>query len=304
MNWFLIALSAPALWAASSHIDKYLLQKYFNGNEGAALFIFATIADLLFLPGILFFHFHVLDIKFIHALILIGIGILEGIAFLLYYSALAKDEASVVTPIYQIIPVFAYILGYLLLGETLTFQQIAGSLLIIFGSIIISLDLSQSKMNFKTSILLVMLLSSLIFAFNGAIFKLVALEENYWLSNFWSLLGDMVMALVLFIFGSGYRKQFLAIFKINAPIILGINIFNEILTVAGGLVFRYATLLAPLALVAAVNGFQPFFLFVFGIALTLFFPRIAQENLSKKVIYQKILAIAIMFIGSYIINVY
>lgn len=41
MNWFLIALIPPTVWAATHHFDKYLLSKYFKGGGvGALLTVF------------------------------------------------------------------------------------------------------------------------------------------------------------------------------------------------------------------------------------------------------------------------
>lgn len=302
MNWFLIALSAPALWAASSHIDKYLLEKYFKHQGIGALLIFSGLIYLFILPVFLLIQPRVLDIPLFQAGILVAGGIIEVFGFLIYLYAIEKDEASVVIPIFQVMPVIAYIFGYFILGETLTEKQIWGSLLIIIGAIVISLDLTQIKTSFKTRVFFLILLASVIFSLNGAIFKFVAITEDFWVSNFWASTGDSIMGLAFFAFVGNYRRQFIALFRTNAAKVIGINVSNELITLGSGLLFRYAILLAPLALVQTVNGFQPFFVFLFGIILTLFFPKLGRETLSKKIIFQKLTAIAIMFVGTYIIN--
>jgi hypothetical protein len=50
---------------------------------------------------------------------------------------------------------------------------------------------------------------------------------------------------------------------------------------------RYATLLAPVALVSAISSSTTFFVFVFGILLTLFFPKLGHEDLSARNLVQK-----------------
>jgi hypothetical protein len=50
------------------------------------------------------------------------------------------------------------------------------------------------------------------------------------------------------------------------------------------------------------NGFQPFFVFLFGVLITIFLPHIGTESLLKKDIIQKIIAISVMFLGGYIMN--
>ena len=304
MNWFLIALSAPALWAVSNHIDKYLLKKYFNHQGIGALIIFSGLIYLFILPIFLLFSTNVFEVPGYYILLLIATGILEVIGFLVYLYALEKDEASVVAPLFQIMPVLAYIFGYFLLGETLTEIQIGGSLLIIMGAIILSLDLTQIKMRFKTAVFFLVFLASLIFALDTAIFKVVALEENYWATIFWSSFGDSIMGLFFLCFVGNYRNQFLYLFKTSATAIIGINVFNEIITLIGQLLVRYAILLAPLALVQTIGGFQPLFVFFFGVMLVLFFPGLGiTEDLSKRTIIQKFLAMIVMLIGTYIINI-
>lgn len=61
-------------------------------------------------------------------------------------------------------------------------------------------------------------------------------------------------------------------------------------------------MLIPITMVWFVNGLQPVYVFLYGILLTLIFPRISKEDLSKKVLFQKLAAILVMFVGAYLIN--
>ncbi len=303
MNWFLIALSAPALWAVSNYIDKYLLEKYFKHQGIGALIIFSGLIYLFILPILLLFSTDVLDVPVHFILLLIAIGIIEVFGFMTYLYALDKDETSVVVPLFQIMPIFAYTTGFFLLGETLSKTELGGSLLIMLGAIILSLDLTRVKTKFKTAIFFLVIISCAIFALDAAIFKLVALEENYWTVVFWSSFGDSIAAIFFIAFVGSYRNQFLRLFRTSATFIIGVNIFNEIITLIGQLLFRFAVLLAPVALVQTVNGFNPFFIFLFGAILTLFFPKLGIiENLSKRTLIHKFAAMAIMFAGTYLIN--
>jgi uncharacterized membrane protein YdcZ (DUF606 family) len=55
----------------------------------------------------------------------------------------------------------------------------------------------------------------------------------------------------------------------------------------GALGNRYALVLAPLSLVHAIGSTTTLFVFIFGIALTLLFPRLGQESLSRRELLQK-----------------
>ena len=68
---------------------------------------------------------------------------------------------------------------------------------------------------------------------------------------------------------------------------IGVNAANELINLGGGLGVRYASLLAPVALVSAISATTTFFVFLFGILLTLFFPRLGREDLSARNVIQK-----------------
>ena len=77
------------------------------------------------------------------ALIVVA-GILYMGAMLLYLRALQSEEASVVAPFFQSAPLFGYVLAYLVLGETLSAQQMAGGVMIIFGTLIVSIRFGRN----------------------------------------------------------------------------------------------------------------------------------------------------------------
>jgi hypothetical protein len=62
-------------------------------------------------------------------------------------------------------------------------------------------------------------------------------------------------------------------------------------------------LLAPIAIVSVVSSTQPLFLFIFGALITIFLPAIAQEDVSKPVITQKVIAALVIFLGGYLLNI-
>lgn len=302
MNWFLIALLAPALWSICNHIDKYLISKYFKGSGTGSLLIFSSLIGVFVLPIIFVFHPEVLSIDPLYGLLIAINGALYILALIPYIYALEKDEASIVMPLYQTVPIFSYILAFIVLKESLTTAQLLASSLIILGAIFITLDLSGKKIRFKKQVFGLVLLSSFLVALNGLIFKFVAIRETFWTTSFWEYIGFATLAVLLFTFVKPYRRQFLFVIKRNKIPVIGLNGFNEVINVIGKLSMNFAMLLTPLALAWVVNGFQPFFVLFYGIILTVFFPKLGNENLSKKHLSQKIFAIALMFLGSYLLN--
>lgn len=302
MSWFWIALIGPVLYAITNHIDKYILEKYFKAGEVGAVVIFSACFSIFALPIIFLIEPGVFAVDFITKMTLMFTGGLNVVCLLLYLNALRDDEASVVVPFYQTIPVFGFILGYFILGEVLNSQQLFAGIMILIGTTIISFDFSTGKPVFKKRVALLMLISSLIFAIIGVVFKLIAVSEGFWFSIFWSLFGNVMVGSLIFLFMKSYRKQFLEVFKVNSRAVLAASSLNEIFFISADGVTAYATLLAPISLVMVVNGFQPVFVFIIGIFLTLFFPETCKESLSRNDLAQKILAIGFIVGGTVLLN--
>lgn len=104
------------------------------------------------------------------------------------------------------------------------------------------------------------------------------------------------------IFIKSYREQFLTVMKTNTVSVILLNGINEIVNIIAKIFFNFASLLAPITVIWIVNGFQPFFVFGFGAILTLLFPKVVKEDIGRRSLFQKILAILIMFAGTYFLN--
>lgn len=302
MNWFLIALLAPALWSVTNYIDKYLISKYFSSAGPGALLIFSSLIGFLVFPIIFIIHPDVFAIQKSHALLIALNGVLFLAYLFPYLYALQKDDASNVVPLFQTAPIFSYILGYAFLGESLSQTEMLAASVLLAGAVILSLEFSARKIRFKTNVLGLMLLSSFLFALNSLIFKFVAVNSNFWITYFWGYVGWSIAGVLLFGFFKKYRLEFLSVFRKSRKSVVSLNILNEIISIVAGMCFNFATLLAPLALVTAVNGFQPFFILLYGIILTVFFPKVVKEDISRKTLIHKLLAITLMFIGGYLLN--
>jgi len=303
MSWFFIALIGSLFYASTNHIDKYLISKYLKGGEVGSLVIFSSIFSIFALPIVYFIHPEVFSVSLIQAMALATTGMMTVIALLLYFYALNEDEATNVVPFYQTIPIFAFALGYMILGETVSSVQAIASLVIIAGATVLSFEFGGGRIRFKSKVVFLMLSASLLYALSSVVFKLVALDEGFWLSTFWSLVGKVILGGFFLSAIPVYRKQFFTVLKENKVRILALNSTNEILAILADGFVSFATLLAPVALVLLAGAFQPVFVLVIGVILTLFLPRISQESLSHKHMIQKIVAIGIIMVGTYLLGV-
>jgi hypothetical protein len=80
--------------------------------------------------------------------------------------------------------------------------------------------------------------------------------------------------------------------------ILFVNIVSELMSITGNLLTNFALLLAPVTMVFLVSTFQPGIVLILTILGTKFLPHIIKENISRRALIPKIIAIGIMILGS------
>jgi len=294
-SWLIFAFSGPVLWAVSTHFDKYLVERYFNQTSVAVLLVFTAFTGLALLPFIFFFRADVVALPLGSILVIGFSGLLYMGAMFFYLQALQHEEASVVAPFFQASPLFAYALGYLVLGETLSPRQLVGGACIVGGSLLLSIR-PQGGARFKTRLVLLMLACALSLALASLIFKIFAVRDEFWTTAFWTFAGQALFgAAVLAV--RPYRRQFLVLLRTNTVALLAINAANELINLGGGLGARYALTLAPLSLVQAITSTTTVFVFLFGIALSLFWPALGREELQAGDLAKKAISAVLVTLG-------
>jgi drug/metabolite transporter (DMT)-like permease len=302
MSWFFIALWAPFLLACANHNDKFLLSRYLKDKSIGAIVVLSSLCSGAAIPIVLLIQPDVYDVGPVQGSALVATGMLSVFAAVCYLYALDLDEASFVTPFYQTVPIVAYVLGYFILGETITLAQGLGSSVIIVGALALSLEFGRQRIRFKRNVVALMLAASFLSAINGVIFKLIALDKGFWVSLFWGFVGQVMAGLLLLVCVPSYRRDFLGLFKQHKVAAVGLIALSRTLFSVSEAVTLYATLLAPVAIVLVVNSFQPLFVFILGIVLTLLLPRVGKESMDRRKMLQKGVGIGLMLMGGYSIS--
>jgi uncharacterized membrane protein len=305
MNWFLVALVNPIVLSIVNHFDKYLLSKNLKGATVGALIIFSALFSITISIIIFIFHPWIFTtVSFAQAVILMVNGALLTTAILLYLYAIDKNEASYVVPFFELIPFFGLLLGFLVLGEVLTKNQLIAGATIVLGSLLLSLEFNQTGNKINHRLMLLMIGSTFLYATNAVVFKLIAVDLGFIDSLFWDMMGKFIFGLIVLAVVSSYRTQFFNMIRLSGKKMIGLNTLNEIMSLVGETSLVFAVLLAPVALVQAVGGIQSPLVFLIGVILTLFFPRWGQERLDGKHLAQKIIGISIVTLGVYLLDVF
>jgi drug/metabolite transporter (DMT)-like permease len=296
--WLLFAFSGPVLWAASTHIDKYLVEKYFKNSDTAVLMVFTAFIGLLMLPFIWIFQPSTHSLPLLNISVMITSGILYMGAMLFYLQAIQSAEASVVAPLFQTSTLFTFALGYLILGETLSLENAFGALFIIGGALLLSLDASFHFRAPKLRIVFLMLLCTFVLSLSTVIFKFFAIQEHgqFWGTTFWTYVGEALFGVGILAVPK-YWRQFRTLLKTNTQALLAVNGANELINLGGGLGVRFASLLAPVALVSAISSTTTLFAFLFGFLLTVLLPKFVHEDISRANLLQKGAAAVLVAIG-------
>lgn len=301
--WLLYAFSGPVLWALSTHIDKFLVDKYFRHSDTAVLMVFTAFLGVFALPVIWAFEPRVLALSPLAIGVMTVSGVLYMGAMLFYLRAIQSEEASVVAPLFQANTLFTFALGLILLHEWPNGPQILGAGLIVLGALGLSLDKRLRLGSFKPRLVLLMLAATFVLALSSVVFKLFAVHDEFWATTFWTFVGEGLFGAAILAVGS-YRQQFVRLFRGNPGAVIGVNAANELINLGGGLGVRFASLLAPVGLVSAISATSTFFVFVFGILLTLFVPSMGREDLSARNLTQKAVGGLLIMGGVALIQVF
>lgn len=296
MNWLFFATGAYLIYSATNFIDKYLVEKRVKDP----ISLITIDGALYFVLGILFFifggsHF----IPLVQALLLILSGSFLTFYLLPYFQALQREDTSRVVPLFQFYPIWTLLLSFLFLHETLTQNQLLGFAIVVAGGFLLGLeDFSLKTLQLRKAFFL-MLFSSFLYALSNIIFKFVTIN-NFWTNFSYITVGSAIGSLLLL-----YKKHNRSVLKEQLKVLtLGTGIIflvNSLLNLLAELLAFFALSLGPVALVSAVNGIQPFIIFVYGFILTLLFPKIIKEDISKKTILLKIAVAIVLGFGIYII---
>jgi len=295
----ILAVVASLLWSITNHTDKFLV----NGIDQAAssiktLMVFSTlIAGTM--AATIWLGLNGWQIPSIDWLSLILIFSSAGayvVASYLYFRALDGNETSRIVVLYQLIPVFSYILGLIFLHENLNFRQILGSLIILAAAVIISTNFHQKTQQNQRKALIFMLASCFAFAVYYLLFDVAREHSNYNSCAFWYQIGLAVFG-IGFILAPSFRHSFTQAIRKNGKIYVPLNLLNELLNSTAVLMSNYAVIALPLALANVMNGLQPAFTFILGAIGMKLLPKYFQEDLSRSAVVQKVGCIVLIGIG-------
>lgn len=293
-----LTIFASFLWGITNHIDKFMISGIDeSGSSVKTLLVFSTlVAGIILSPIWLIASKFSIGISNISILCVLLSSFVYILATYFYFKALEKNDASIVVVMFQLIPVFSYVLALIFFKENLVLQQIIGSILIILSAVLISFDFEERNNKGKWLALILMALSSLLYATYFFLFDIGIRNSSYNSCAFWLQIGFLIQGIILICF-KNYRSTFIKAIKNNGQKYFSLNITNEVINLIANLLVNFANVTIPLALANVLNGFQGAFVFILGVIGVKLLPKYFKENISKKIVVQKIICIIISIVG-------
>lgn len=297
MNWVIFTLTSRALWAADNIVDKLLIGKHLK--DSVVLTLIAGISALLLSLVIIIFNgLSWLGLEPI-ALVIFA-GVIQILAVFAFYQAISKEEISRVIPLFQFSPLFVLVLSLLFLGEVLIPNHYLAFVLILLAGFLISLQKTKGIFKLRVAFWW-MVLSSLIYAV-----QVVILKSLYGAYPFWDLtvylgFGEFLPTLILLFLISNFRDRFirsLSNLKLVGWILLILAMFFVATASLSGF---WALTSGPVSLISVFRGFQSIFVLIYAILFSIWLPKILKEELNKRTLGIKAIAILLMVIGLYLI---
>ncbi len=298
MDWILLAILSPFLMSFTNLMEKFLVDKKIRHHS--AIPIFGGIIS--FLIGTMIFIFHGVTILPIsQMLILLSSGVLLIVYLLPYFEAISIDDSSRVVPLYQFVPIYVAIASYVLLHETLSPTQLLAFVCIVFGGFLLGLEKSDTTIFKPRKSFLLVVISGLIVSLVEVLFKFGYVMNDFLTTLAYQSVGGAIGAGFL-LFSPRIKREFFAEYVRIKPWTFVLLLSNKLLEFVAQLCALVAITMAPVALVTVFGGLQSFFVLVEMIILSVWFPHILQENISKHILLQKILSLILIFIGISILS--
>jgi hypothetical protein len=293
--WIFIAVVSYALLALASLIDKFLLTGPLQ-NPKTYVFYIGMLGGIIFL----LIPFGFLEFP---ALPLIALGLSTGIlrtfALLALFSGLRHFEASRIVPaIGGAVPVIMAILTILLFKENdiLSPENLIAFMLLVGGTVLISIErhAAVTLQSLKYSMIAAFFFSSFL-----VLSKVVYEAQTFFSGFIWILMGVFLSSLAFLAF-KDVRSEVFGRKKAVPRKMSMLFIGNQAMAGGAVLLQNLAVALVPLGLLAfvgALAGFQYAFLFFLALFLSTTFPRFLKEEISRKVLAQKVVSIVLVGTG-------
>lgn len=256
MNWILLAMLPSVFWAFCILTDEFFSCRMFE-DKG---FLYASLASVFMgIPAVagLVFYPPALQVPLHLIPVMMGVGVVLQLTYIWpYILALQKSGAATAAPVFQTIPVFVFLGGYLFLGEKVGVTGLSVCGVIMLASIGIVWDFEERKLHWQSFLL--MLLASLGFTFYVLSTRFLTRTLDPLAIQVWLWTGSAAMSSIIIALRAGWRRTASSLFRAHPRLLTGGLLFQAVFLACAETFFAGALKVAPAAgFVEAINGLLP-----------------------------------------------
>jgi drug/metabolite transporter (DMT)-like permease len=293
--WFFYIISAVVIWGANAIIDKIILTKHLNSFSYFVTYAPPKILILIFI--LLFFPTNYNSFPFYLAFVA---GVLAVFGYYTYAYAMKREEASRIYLLANIYPGFTAVLAAIFLNEIFSLNSYIGIALILFGTALISYKKSQTRKIIPIIVIVMALSPNFFYGIEQTISKISLNSVSFWQFFGAYLAGNLftiIPALAVPSFRNNFAKEIKRL-RMKTVILVEFSGFAWLL---GVILFMFSISLAPVTLVSTISIFTPFVVLLCTILISKYWPKILKEDVTSGVIWLKILAMILVFAGTYLL---
>lgn len=296
MLWVFLAISAHFVWAWVNIGDKYLVShRIKNPYVYIVLLSLIGIISAILIP---FIDFQIPNFRtFILLCLAAGANFYGGFP---YIKAMQWEEPTRINVWWNLIPLISLMLGWFLFDEQLNNIQLFSFFILLVGAFIGSFHARGKSFRFSKAFLY-MLVACFSFSLYAIMFHEATSGVSIMSGFIWVHMLMAAFSFTIFI-SSTFRKHFVEELKGFSGQTVGFVIGISFIDKLGNLFNQWALTFSSAALVFAFEGSQVIFVFLIATVLSLFFPRIVKEEIDRRNIMLKIVAVACMVVGVVVLS--
>lgn len=289
IGWLPVTIIAYSFHAFAVILDKFLLAQkiqrpstyvFWVGVLGLGAFLLAPIS--FFVP-----ESTVITNAFIS-------GASFSFALFFFYIAIQRGEASRVAPVIGgLSPIFVFLLSRGILGETLSKTELAAFIVLVLGSVLISITHKSSGRFNKQDLqnLGILAIASFLFGLTYVYEKAVFNETTFINGFIWTRIGGFV-GILPFLFFSATRGSIFETPRLADRTTISAFLINKILGAVGFFLVSFAIYVAPnVSLVNALQGIEYALIFIFAILISRLRPAFLMEEVTPLIVLEKSIGI-------------
>ena len=295
--WFLYALVSVIFFGFTTIVDKLMLQKrlssfsYFVSFAPPALVF--SICVLFFLPT---------NVFSIPSGIAFVAGLISAAGYFFYVVSIRKEEASRIAALTSLAPAFVAVLAVFLVDEIFSAKSYMGITLMVLGSVLISYKRNHVKKMIPLSLIVILIAANFSYGLDQTLSKISLNQVSFWSFLMMFMFGKFVVAFPGLAIPSIRRKFSSEVKKLGRNLALTLA-SGSIMWNLGIIFFFYAASLGPITIVSTTGLISPLFTLFFAILITKYLPKVLEEEIDRKTVTLKLVAIVLIVFGTYLIIV-